>query len=375
MLIMALDHVRMYFGPGSFFSNPADLSTTTPLLFFTRWITHFCAPAFVFLSGTAAYLYGIRSGQKGLTRFLLTRAVWLIFVEIAIVTFGWTFDITYGTIILQVIWAIAISMLCLAALLHLRMWMITALGLALVLGHNVLDRFTAEGSSLGNLLWYALHQKRFVALTPDLTLGFEYPVLPWIGLMCLGYVAGLLFQADFDAVKRRRWLIRLGVGTIILFLILRSADVYFRGLDTGGSDTVLYKIMAFLNAQKYPPSVMFSLMTMGPALIFLSYAEKMKGWLAGVFVMFGRVPFLYYILHISLIHSLAMISLAIIGRNPTDYILNREAFKSEALADSGFSLRVVYGVWILTMVLMHPICKWYSDYKSKNRDKWWLSYL
>src|ERR1051325_7970669 len=222
MVIMALDHVRMFFGLGTWYSEPTDLGTTTPLLFFTRWITHFCAPTFVFLAGTSAFLYGRkRSNVKETAIFLLTRGLWLVFVELVIVNFAWTFDLTYSFRILQVIWAIGISMIALSILVFLPNWAILSLGMLLVLGHNLLDSITFQGSSAGDMIWYALHQPKAVFIDPSHLINFVYPVLPWIGLMALGYGCGTFYQKDFPAEQRRRWLLSLGSGEILLFIILR----------------------------------------------------------------------------------------------------------------------------------------------------------
>ena len=270
MMVMVLDHVRMYFGYGFWYVNPTDLSTASLPLFFTRWITHFGAPSFVFLSGTAAFLYGTRYGLKQVSRFLWTRGVWLIFVEITILGFAWTFDITFGRILLQVLWAIGISMICLSFFVLLPRLFILIIGICLALCHNVLDSITAHGSSITDIVWYALHQKHSVALGHDHLVVFLYPLLPWIGLMSLGYVFGIIYQQGFNPIKRRNWLWGLGIGSILLFILLRGFHMYGRGIDPGVPDTHIYYWLTFINTNKYPPSVLFLLMSMGPTFIFLA---------------------------------------------------------------------------------------------------------
>jgi uncharacterized membrane protein len=231
MVIMALDHVRMYFGPGTWYAEPTDLSSTTPLLFFTRWITHFCAPVFVFLAGTSAFLYGRKlENTKQLAWFLFTRGMWLIFIEIAVVTFGWTFDVTYSFIILQVIWAIGISMIVLSALVFLPWQLILGLGFILVFGHDLLDPIHLRNRGSLETLWYVLHQPQRISLGDHLV-SIVYPVLPWIGLMAVGYVSGNLYTASFFVERRGRWLLITGLGSIILFLFLRSVHFYGEPLD------------------------------------------------------------------------------------------------------------------------------------------------
>jgi uncharacterized membrane protein len=227
MIIMALDHVRMYFGYGTWYAEPTNLGTTTHLLFFTRWITHFCAPVFVFLAGTSAFLYGMRKAKvKDTAWFLFTRGLWLIFIELVIVNFAWTFDVTYSFRILQVIWAIGVSMVALSALVFLPNWLILTIGIIIVFGHNLLDSITAQGSSPQDMIWYVLHQPNSVFINSTHLINFVYPVLPWIGLMASGYVFGAFYKKDFPAEQRRRWLFIFGICATLLFILLRGFNLY-----------------------------------------------------------------------------------------------------------------------------------------------------
>jgi uncharacterized membrane protein len=227
IILMALDHVRMYFGYGTWYAEPTNLGTTTPLLFFTRWITHFCAPVFVFLAGTSAFLYREqRVNFKETARYLFTRGIWLILVESVVVNFAWTFDVTYSFRILQVIWAIGISMLTLSALVFLPQAWILAIGLILVFGHNLLDPVTVQGSSLWDFIWYALHQPKAVFIDSTHVINVVYPVLPWMGLMALGYVFGEFYKKDFPVEQRRRWLLTMGICATLLFIFLRGFNLY-----------------------------------------------------------------------------------------------------------------------------------------------------
>ncbi|MBU1638338.1 acyltransferase family protein [bacterium] len=363
MLLMVLDHCRVYFGHGDVFSRPTDLSSAPPILFFMRWITHPGAPAFVFLSGTAAYLYGTRHGIQKLPRFLITRGLWLIIVEITIVTFGWTFDITFSQIILQVIWTIGIGMVSLAVLIRFPTIIILAFGLAIVLGHNVLDSIRAQGTSGTDLIWYILHQPHNVVLDWGVSISFRYPLLPWIALMSLGYVFGILYGQGFDSERRKRWLIGLGIGCIVLFVLLRGLHMQYRGMEPGIPDTMLYYLMTFINTSKYPPSVFFMLMSMGFPLLFLAYIERVKNWMTDALSVIGRVPFLFYILHLYVIHLIARVLLFITG-DPTEKVVNFYA-----------DLGVILFMTVLVIAILYPICKWYGYYKARHREKWWLSYL
>jgi len=376
MIIMALDHVRMYFGLGTWYSEPTNLATTTPLLFFTRWITHFCAPAFVFLAGTSAFLYGMRRANVSETAlFLLTRGLWLIFVELVIVNFAWTFDITYSFRILQVIWAIGISMVVLSGLVFLPKWMILAIGMILVFGHNLLDPITFEGASARDVIWYALHQSNSVFIDSTHWINFVYPVLPWIGLMALGYGFGSLYQDDFPVEQRRQWLLRIGVGAVILFILLRGSNLYGEPHVWERQPSLVFSLISFLNTTKYPPSLQFLLMTIGPALMFLSAIEPLGNRLPKPVIVFGNVPFFFYIVHLYIIHSLAVLWLVYQGRDWHQYILSAREIMSGALRDAGLRLGWVYGIWIAVILLLYPICKRYQNYRAKNQTKWWLPYL
>lgn len=376
MIIMALDHVRMYFALGTWYSEPTDLATTTPILFFTRWITHFCAPTFVFLAGTSAFLYGRkRANIKEMASFLLTRGLWLIFVELVIVNFAWTFDVTYSFRILQVIWAIGVSMLALSALVFLPKVLILAVGILLVSGHNLLDSIDRQGSAVQDMIWYALHQPKAVFIDSMHLVNFVYPVLPWIGLMALGYVSATLYQKDIPAQQRRRWLWSIGAGATLLFILLRSFNLYGEPHPWQTQSSFVFSLMSFLNTTKYPPSLQFLLMTIGPALIFLSVIEPLGNHLPKPVIVFGRVPFFFYVIHLYMIHALAMLLLIYKGHDWHEYILSARALMSGTLSNFGLSLGAVYMVWILMTLLLYPICKWYQKYREGHPSSWWLSYL
>jgi uncharacterized membrane protein len=375
MILMALDHVRMYFGYGTWYAEPTDLATTTPPFFFTRWITHFCAPVFVFLAGASASIVGTkRESAKALSWYLLTRGLWLIIVEIVIITFAWTFDITYSFIILQVIWAIGISMVALAGLVFLPNPLILAIGSILVLGHNLLDGIRLQGNGISDLLWYALHQ-RHTALLGSHLVNFVYPVLPWIGLMALGYVCGTLYKPGFSADVRRRLLVVIGSCATLLFVFLRGLNLYGEPFEWGVQASSIFMVMSFLNTTKYPPSLQFLLMTMGPALIFLSVSESIASRAIKPVLVFGKVPFFFYVVHLYLIHALATLWLVHSGRDWHEYILSARALQSGTLMRFGLELGGVYLIWIFVIALLYPLCNWYQKYKADNRNKWWLSYI
>jgi uncharacterized membrane protein len=300
--------------------------------------------------------------------------MWLIFVEIAVVTFGWTFDVTYSFIILQVIWSIGISMIVLSALVFLPWQLIIGLGIVLVFGHNLLDPIHLRGRDSLETLWYVLHQPQRVSLGDHL-ISIVYPVLPWIALMAVGYVSGNLYTASFLVERRGRWLLITGLGSIILFLFLRSVHFYGEPLDWQRQGSSIFTLMAFLNTTKYPPSLQFLLMTMGPALIFLALMEHVNMRLKNPLVVFGKVPFFFYVIHIYLIHALAMLALVYSGRDWKEYILSAQSLMSGRLSNFGFELGIVYAVWAAILLVLYPLCRWYQQVREKRPTRWWLRYL
>lgn len=375
MILMALDHVRMYFALGTWYAEPTNLATTTPLLFFTRWITHFCAPVFVFLAGTSAFFYGMKKDNlKKTAWFLFTRGLWLVFIELVIINFAWTFDITYSFRLLQVIWVIGISMVVLSGLIFLPAAWIFTMGMILVFGHNLLDPITVQGSSIQDLIWYTLHQPETVFVGGSLT-NFLYPVLPWLGLMALGYVFGTFYKAGFPAERRQRLLLGIGIAATVLFLLLRTLNLYGEPNEWDRHTSHMFTLLSFLNTTKYPPSLHFLLMTMGPALIFLSLLERYQNQLPRPVTVFGRVPFFFYVLHLYLIHALAMLLLVYEGRDASQYILSSSSLQSGNLSNFGLSLGAVYIIWVIVILLLYPLCKWYQWYRETHPWQWWLRYL
>lgn len=375
MVIMALDHVRDYFHYGAFFVDPTNLETTTPILFFTRFVTHFCAPVFVFLAGTSAFLQSSKKTKPVLFKFLFTRGIWLIMLEMVVNNLIWTFDFTFSLQIFQVIWAIGFSMVCLSFLIYLPKKAILVIGILLIAGHNVLDGIVMEGQSFQSIIWYLLHQEKALVYGSDYMVFLHYPLIPWIGLMALGYCFGQLYEKDFDVQLRKKWLLGLGFGSIALFLVFRTINIYGDLVPWTVQNTTIKTVLSFLNVTKYPPSLLYLCITVGPSLLFLVLFEKVKNKVTDFFLVFGRVPLFFYFLHVFIIHVLAIIGILIFGGNWQDMILTAEGFMGENLATYGYSLFVVYLVWIGLIFMLYPFCKKYMMYKANNKDKWWLSYL
>ncbi|HMS69937.1 MAG: heparan-alpha-glucosaminide N-acetyltransferase domain-containing protein [Saprospiraceae bacterium] len=375
MVIMALDHVRDYFNYGSFFVDPSNIETTNPALFFTRFITHFCAPIFIFLAGTSAFLYREMKTKKELATFLLTRGLWLILLERGVNNLIWTFDITYSLKIFQVIWAIGMCMVILSALIYLNKNVLLVLGLILIFLHNTLDGFTMTGNSPEAILWYLLHQDQAIVLHENSIIFFHYPLMPLIGVISMGYLFGELYSSGFDVIKRKKWLLGLGLGLLSLFLIVRGINIYGDLLPWKNYETTTKTVMSFLNVTKYPMSLLYLSLTLGIAFLALYFLEGIQNKFTQFFLVFGRVPLFYYFMHMLVIHITAIIGILFFGGNWTEMILTAKSFLAEDLKDYGYPLYVVYGIWAFVILILYLPCKKYMIYKANNRDKWWLSYL
>ncbi len=376
MVIMALDHVRDYFHADAFLYDPLDLSQTNAALFFTRWITHFCAPLFMFLSGISAFLVGERKSKRELSLFLLKRGFWLILLELTLIHWAWYFSLAVHETDLIVIWALGISMIALAALIYLPVKAILAFSIVMIVGHNLLDSVHVPGNGAGAFGWALLHEQRmFIYNGYGILVG--YPLIPWIGVMALGYGMGTIYSRNFPAERRKKLLLILGCSLILLFIIIRYINIYGDARYWFTQPTALFTALSFLNTVKYPPSLLYLLMTLGPAMIFLAFTESTPGWLGQKIAVYGRVPMFYYILHLILLHLLAMIMTSFSGHHWSDMVLNNALWTGQnpQLQGYGFSLGVTYFFWILVVVALYPPCKWYDSYKQANRQKWWLSYL
>lgn len=374
MIIMALDHTRDYFHISAWTQDPLNLATTTPALFLTRWITHFCAPIFTFLAGTSIWFQSKNKNRKELSSFLIKRGIWLVIVEIVIFNFAFSFDPSYTIVALQTIWSIGVSMIFLGLLIWLPFTWILGIGLLILLGHNSLDFYEASHKGDFSVVYSMIHRPGFFSLGKDHGLFVFYPVLPWLGVMILGYCFGRLFTA-YTGAERQKILMRLGFGVILLFIAIRAINVYGDPKFWSVQDNALHSIFSFIDTQKYPPSLLYSAMTIGPGILFLSFFEKTKNTLTNIIVVFGRVPFLYYVLHFFLIHALCMLFFLLRGHRFSEGIHEGpNMLPNFIVANEGYSLGFVYIIWICVVIMLYPICRWFSEYKKTHR-KWWLSYL
>lgn len=370
MIIMALDHSRVFFNWNGYFSDTTNIETTTPLLFFTRWISHLCAPGFVFLAGTGIFLFSAKRGSKKETAvFLITRGLWLILVEITIVNFVWGLDPTFSIIELQVIWAIGISMIALAGFIYLPKFLSVFIGAALIVTHNMFDSVLMTELKLTDFIWYLLHQPSFFPVSENVSLHTGYPLIPWIGVIVLGYHFGEFYKKDFPAEKRKQLLYFIGGVSILLFLILRYFNLFGYKEPWMTRHSFIYSVMDFFNTNKYPPSFLFLLMTLGPSMIFLAWIEDKKNKVTDILNVFGSVPFFYYIAHLYLLQLLSILSGGFINR-----ILVGGGILNLPLSVE-INLFVVYLMWVIAVILLYPMCFKYRKYKFNNKHKWWLSYL
>jgi uncharacterized membrane protein len=372
IIIMALDHIRDYFHADAFYFDPTDLSQTSPVLFFTRWITHFCAPVFVFLAGTSAYQIGIRKGKPALSSFLLKRGVWIIVLEFTVINFAWFFNIRFEFVALMVIWVLGIGMIFLAGLIYLPRTILLILSLVLIFGHNAFDGFHVEGTY--RLGWALLHERTLFHFG-GIRLFTAYSIVPWIAVMSLGYCFGTLFTPGFDPVKRRRTLFYSGSLAIGLFILIRLLNIYGDPSAWSTQPSGLYTLLSFLNTTKYPPSLLYLLMTLGPALLFLGWADTVRNKVSDLVQIFGRVPMFFYIVHIYFVHIIALSAALLTGFSLSDMIFDRWITQSEALRGYGFNLAVTYLIWLAVLAVLYPLCKMYDRYKTQHKENWWLSYL
>jgi uncharacterized membrane protein len=387
MVVMMLDHTRDFVHNAAYQFDPLDPSRTNVALFFTRWITHFCAPVFVFLAGTGAYLQFARGKSKAeLSRFLLTRGLWLIVLEVTLVKIGITFSFDYRFLgFLQVIWVIGVSMIILAALIHLPLKVVAGFGLLMITLHNLFDSFRVVGwrgpgspvPGLGAKLWTVLHQafNGFPVLGSSSPVVFViYPLIPWIGVMAVGYAFGALYK--LDAQRRRRWLLIIGSSATALFIIVRAINVYGDPFEWSRQKNAVFTVLSFLNTSKYPPSLLFLLMTLGPSILSLAWFEAgpSAGRIRKFFVTFGRVPLFFYLLQWFTAHIISILLHLAFGK-PVGWLFQSplELFSGPPRG-TGFNLAVVYLSWIVGVLLLYPLCKWFAGVKQRRRD-WWLSYL
>jgi uncharacterized membrane protein len=361
MILMALDHTRDFFGLSSV--SPTDMAHTTVLLFFTRWITHFCAPVFFLLAGVSAHL-ALRGQSKGqLARYLFTRGLWLVFLDLIVFRcLGLQFNFSSHVVLLDVLWALGWAMMVLALLVHLPLAAIVTFGMVMILGHDLLDPIRSS-----NPLWSILHAPNFILRTPEHSILVVYPLIPWIGVTAVGY--GLAVVYGWTRERRRAFLIRSGIVLTAAFIVIRAINAY-------GDPVPWNTALSFLNTTKYPPSLLFLLMTLGPALIFLGTIDGRIPWPLRPTQVFGKVPLFYFLVHVPLIHLIAVVvCLARYGQMHGMFETpSVNQFPVAFPTGWGFPLPIVYLVWGCVVGVLYPLCSWYAGLKQRRRSRW-LSYV
>ena len=370
IVLMALDHVRDFWTPFAF--QPENLELTSPELFFTRWITHFCAPVFIFLTGMSAFLFENKGHDKAAVRnFLLTRGIWLVVIEFTVVNFSWKFNFD-PWIFAQVIWVLGVGMIVLGGLIYLPRKIILVLGIVMITGHNLLDPIQAESFGANAWVWNMLHQRGFVQMF-DGKLGvfFAYPLIPWVGVMAVGYACAEWFFADPKVFSSKA--VKTGLVLTVAFILLRYSNLYgdpavWSEHARGG----IYTFLSFLNLHKYPPSLLYLLMTIGPALVLLGYLQNMNSKMIAPLTLFGRVPFFFYVTHLAFLHALSMLyfGLTIGSYDPNWQMSGPDAFPA------GYepSLLRGYIAWLFVCIVMYYACRWFAGIKQRH-DHWVLKYL
>lgn len=387
MVIMMLDHTRDFLHNAVFQFPPEDLSRTNVALFFTRWITHYCAPTFVFLAGTGIYFQFSRGKNKSeLTKFLVTRGLWLIFLELTVIRLVMFFNVEIKFVMMmQVIWVIGVSMVIMGGLIWLPIRVVGGIGVLMIALHNLLDlvplkawQFGTPAPGIGIKLWMILHEPGVIPVAgfPGPIIFALYPLIPWLGVMAAGFAFGSIYQKSPQV--RKRWLIILGGAATALFILLRGINIYGDPNEWERQGRgVVYTVLSFLNTTKYPPSLLFLLMTLGPALLALAAFEyrnaKPATGLSKFFITFGRVPLFFYILQWLTAHLISL-GLHFAFGKPTCWLFKTPIDWNNLGSTVGFNLGVVYLCWIVGVLLLYPLCKWYAGVKQRRRD-WWLSYL
>jgi len=374
MIIMALDHTREFFHVGAMSFQPEDLTRTTTALFFTRWITHICAPVFMFTAGVGAFLWLRRGRTAGqLAHFLWKRGLWLVVLDLTALRFAMNFSLFNGIVILSILWALGWSMVVLGFLVRMPRTVLAVVSVALIATHNLADSVAASQFGAAAWSWNILHQPGvFRAGVVDVL--FAYPLVPWIAVMAAGYCFGPVIT--MDPSRRRHWMVRIGFGLILAFLVIRGINVY--GDPSPWSVQVPgMTALSFLRCNKYPPSLDFLLMTLGPALLLLAWLDRMVLTKTNPLIVFGRVPLFYFLVHLYVLHAIAF-PLALVRYGHAAFLLNPAPSMGGPAnlypSDYGYPLWGVYAVWFAVVALLYPICLWYAWLKERRND-WWLSYL
>jgi uncharacterized membrane protein len=382
MVIMALDHLRDFVHRGAMSGSPTDLATTTPVLFLTRWVTHICAPVFMLTAGMGAFFWwqrgrGRERSRGELSWFLLSRGVWLIVLEITVMRLAYNFSVSgQFPLLLIVLWALGGCMIVMAALVWLPVPLLAAVSLVMIAGHNLLDGVDPARLGIPAGVWNVLHRPGVVPLT-GATVFVAYPLVPWVAVMALGFCLGPVFR--WEGARRERFLVAIGAAATVAFVVVRWLDGYGDPAPWSAQRSAVFTLLSFLNTTKYPPSLLFLLMTLGPALLILAWLDRRAVRPSSPLVVFGRVPLFYFVLHFYLAHlAVVVLSLVAYGTAAWGFVFGpvpsmggpKELFP----AGFGWGLGVVYLVWAGVVAALYPVCRWFAGVKARRRE-WWVGYL
>ena len=373
MVIMALDHVRDFMHTASLSEDPTNLQTTSTALFLTRWVTHLCAPSFVFLSGVSAYLSFKKNQNTAASRsFLLTRGIWLLVLDFTVINFALWFDIHFSTLIMEVISAIGFGFIVLSLLIKTRVHIIGIAGLIIIFGHNLLQGISFAGRPVFNFLYSVLFSQNVIQVTPRLSFITGYPLIPWLGILLTGFACGQLFE--LTSQKRKKILLKTGVTALSLFCLLRFSNIYGDPSKWSVQKTNVFTFLSFINVTKYPPSLLFDLLFLGIMFMILYLSEGIKNRVADMFTVYGKVPLFYFVVHLYLIHLLIFLMLYLQGFGVKDLRFGNFG-NGRPATGSGVNLHVIYLIWFGVAVVLYPLCRWYGNYKFSHRDNKLLRYL
>ncbi|HEV3222061.1 MAG TPA: heparan-alpha-glucosaminide N-acetyltransferase domain-containing protein [Puia sp.] len=369
MIIMALDHVRDLLHVSSVTQRPTDLTTTTPILFFTRWVTYLCAPIFVFLAGTSAYLsFKSRGNLSESRKFLLKRGLWIVLLEFSAVNFALFFDAGFHTLIFEVIGAIGFGFIILSLLLKSSLKTICITGLIIIFFYGLLP--LTPGSTINTILSLLFSSSAFTISSSHVFI-MGYPPIPWLGIMLVGFAAGKLFELPGD--QRKKIFIRIGLGSLLLFIFLRFINVFGDPFPWSSQKDSIFSFLSFINISKYPPSLLFCLVTLGIMFLVLAFAER-ENRFTPIVLVYGKVPLFYFVLHFYIIHILLLIILFFQGIHWSEMTFATGTFGRPVGKESGLALWVIYIIWIAIVTLLYIPCNWFGKYKS-GHHYWWLRYL
>jgi uncharacterized membrane protein len=373
MIIMALDHVRDLMHINSITQNPTNLATATPILFFTRWITHLCAPIFVFLAGTSAYIsLKSKNNISETKRHLLKRGLWLIILEFTVVNFAIFFDIGFHTILFEVIASTGFGFIMLGILLKLSTRQIGLIGLLIIFLHNLFPLIPFADASVFKVILTPFFSPTAIPFFAGKVFLIGYPPIPWLGIMLVGFACGRYFEIAFE--KRKKIFIKLGLGALSLFLVLRFINIYGDSSQWTLQKNALFTFLSFMNVSKYPPSLIFCLVTLGIMFLLLAYAEQFNSWFKRVAIVYGKVPLFYFVVHFYLVHILTIIILFFQGFNWTQFEFATGSFGRPKGIESGVPLWAIYIIWLLIVIALYKPCLWFGKYKATHKYRW-LKYL